>query len=209
MQPELRADEQGRTFIESARRAQIVAAAIETIADVGYGAASFARIAESLGISRGLISYHFAGKDDLMKQVVRDVIEKGLAYMHPLILAESTGRGMLRAYIESNLTFIRENRKDLMAVVEIARSPDGRRLFYGDSDVVDAVDALAHLLTGFQQAGHLRADFDPRVIAIAIRAAIDAVPPRLAQEPDFDIDHYALQIVTLFDVATCLEPCPD
>ncbi|HWG00303.1 MAG TPA: helix-turn-helix domain-containing protein [Trebonia sp.] len=32
-------------------------------------------IAEKLGISRGLISYHFAGKDDLMRQVVNEAAE--------------------------------------------------------------------------------------------------------------------------------------
>src|SRR5262245_43842157 len=113
MQPGATAGGENRTFIETARRAQIVAAAIEIIADGGYSAASFARIAERLGISRGLISYHFAGKDDLMKQVVRDVIEKGMAYMRPRILAGETGPGMLRAYIESNLAYMRDNRQDL------------------------------------------------------------------------------------------------
>src|SRR3984885_6872427 len=96
MRPGNSSDEPERTFIETARRAQIVASAIDTIADAGYAGASFARIAERLGISRGLISYHFAGKDDLLKQVVRDVIEKGMAYMRPRILAGSTGPGMLR-----------------------------------------------------------------------------------------------------------------
>ena len=205
MQPEAAAGGEERTFIETARRAQIVAAAIDTIADFGYAGASFARIAERLGISRGLISYHFTGKDDLMKQVVRDVIEKGMAYMRPRILAGSTGPGMLRAYIETNLAFMRENRKDLIAVSEIARSADGRRLFYGDSDVVDAVRALEHLLSGFQTAGQLRSDFDPHVMAIAVRAAIDAVPSRLAPEPEFDIDNYAREIVTVFDLATRIE----
>ena len=76
-----------------------------------------------------------------------------MAYMRPRILAGSTGPGMLRAYIESNLAFMRENRNALIAVSEIARSADGRRLFYGDSDVVDAVRALEHLLSGFQTAG--------------------------------------------------------
>jgi TetR/AcrR family transcriptional regulator, fatty acid metabolism regulator protein len=202
MQPATGAGGEERTFIETARRAQIVAAAIDTIAEVGYGGASFARIAESLGISRGLISYHFAGKDDLMKQVVRDVIEKGMAYMRPRILAGSTGPGMLRAYIESNLAFMRENRRGLIAVLEIARSADGRRLFYGDSDVIDAVRALEHLLSGFQTAGQLRPDFDPHVMAITIRAAIDAVPSRLAPEPELDIDNYAKEIATTFDLAT-------
>jgi TetR/AcrR family fatty acid metabolism transcriptional regulator len=202
MQPRTAAGGEARTFIETARRAQVVASAIETIAEVGYSGASFARIAENLGISRGLISYHFAGKDDLMKQVVRDVIEKGMAYMRPRILAGATGPGMLRAYIESNLAFISENRKDLIAVLEIARSADGRRLFYGDSDVVDAVRALEHLLSGFQKAGQLRADFDPHVMAIMVRAAIDTVPPRLAMDPELDIDHYAKEIAATFELAT-------
>ena len=60
-----------RTFIETARRAQIVAAAIDTIAEVGYARASLVRIASRIGISRGLISYHFAGKDELIKEVDR------------------------------------------------------------------------------------------------------------------------------------------
>jgi AcrR family transcriptional regulator len=202
MQPGSAAGDESRTFIETARRAQIVTAAIDAIAEFGYAGASFARIAGRLGISRGLISYHFAGKDDLMKQVVRDVVEKGMAYMRPRILAGSTGDGMLRAYIESNLAFMRENRQGLIAVLEIARSADGRRLFYGDSDVVDAVRALEHLLSGFQAAGQLRPDFDPHVMALAIRAVIDAVPSRLVPEPEFDIDNYAREIATLFHLAT-------
>jgi TetR/AcrR family transcriptional regulator, fatty acid metabolism regulator protein len=82
-----------RTFIETARRAQIVAAAIDTIAEAGYAHMSFARIAGRAGISRGLISYHFAGKDDLIKQVVHDVVEQGVAYMRPRIMAEPQHAG--------------------------------------------------------------------------------------------------------------------
>jgi TetR/AcrR family fatty acid metabolism transcriptional regulator len=66
MQPGTAPDEPERTFIETARRAQIAASAIDTIADVGFAGASFARIAERVGISGGLISYHFAGKHDKM-----------------------------------------------------------------------------------------------------------------------------------------------
>ena len=40
-----RADRLERTFIENARRAQIVASAIDTIAEVGYSRASLGRIA--------------------------------------------------------------------------------------------------------------------------------------------------------------------
>jgi AcrR family transcriptional regulator len=194
-----------RTFIENARRQQIVAAAIDTIAEVGYARASLARIAQRLGISRGLISYHFAGKDELITEVVRQVLEQGITYMRPRILAESTGPGVLRAYIESNLAFMRENRNHLIAIVEIGRNGttiDGRRHFYGDTNVDEAVRILEQLLARFQASGELRPDFNPKVMAVAIRAAIDAVPPRLTFDPDLDIDAYAHEIAAAFDLAT-------
>jgi AcrR family transcriptional regulator len=206
MQPGEAASE--RTFIETARRAQIVASAIDTIAEAGYAQASFARIAERVGISRGLISYHFAGKDDLIKQVVHDVVKQGVAYMRPRIIAESTGPAILRAYIASNLAFMREHRTDMIAILEITRSADGRRIFQDDPHVIDAVRALEHLLSGFQTAGQLRPDFDPYVIAIAIRAAIDTAPSRLALDLEFDIDNYASEIATIFDRATRVEGGP-
>jgi TetR/AcrR family fatty acid metabolism transcriptional regulator len=205
MQPGTGTAAQDRTFIETARRAQIAAAAIDTIAEVGYTGASFARIAERLGISRGLISYHFAGKDDLIKQVVHEAAEQAKAYIRPRILAEASGPAMLRAYIESNLAFMREHRNNVIAMVEIARSPEGRRIFYGDRDVIDAVGALEQLLSGLQTTGQLRRDFDPHFLAIAIRAAIEAASPRLALDPEFDIGNYSSEIATVFDRASRIE----
>jgi AcrR family transcriptional regulator len=208
MRPGTPADESARTFIETARRTQIVTAAIDVIAEASYAGASFARIAERLGISRGLISYHFAGKDDLIKQVVRQAAEEAKAYIRPRILAESTGPGMVRAYIGSNLAFMRDHRNNVIAMIEIARSAEGRRNFYSDTDVVDAVRALQNVLTGFQEAGQFRSDFDPHVMAIAIRAAIEAASPRLAMDAEFDIDNYASEIATTFDLATRIEGVP-
>jgi TetR/AcrR family fatty acid metabolism transcriptional regulator len=208
MQPGTAAGGPERTFIETARRAQIAAAAIDTIAEAGYAGASFARIAERVGISRGLISYHFAGKDDLIKQVVHEAAEQAIAYIRPRVLAESTGPAMLRAYIQSNLAFMRDHRNNVIAMIEIARSAEGRRTFYGDTAVVNAVDALEGPLSGFQAAGQFRPDFDPHVMAIAIRAAIEAASPLLALDPEFDIDNYSREIITVFDLATRAKDTP-
>jgi len=73
--------ESTQTFTETARRAQIVAAAIDTIAELGYGQASLARIAETAGTSKGVIIYHFGGKDELMRELVAEVVDRGVAYM--------------------------------------------------------------------------------------------------------------------------------
>ena len=48
----------------------------------------------------------------------------------------------------------------------------------------------------------------PHVMAIAIRAAIEAASPRLAQDPEFDIDNYSHEIITIFDLATRVEGGP-
>jgi TetR/AcrR family transcriptional regulator, fatty acid metabolism regulator protein len=197
-----------RTFIETARRNQIVAAAVDTIAEVGYARASFARIAARARISPGLISYHFAGKDDLIEQVVRDVLAEVAAYMQPRIRAEKTGSGMLRAYIESNLAFVRDHRNHMAAIHEIAQNgatADMRRRFSGDGEVGPAERPLGELLARFQAAGQFRPDFDPKIMAVMIRAAIGAVAPRLAAEPDLDIDSYAAEIATTFHLATRAE----
>jgi hypothetical protein len=100
---------------------------------------------------------------------------------------------------------MREHRTDMTAILEITRSADGRHIFQGDPHVIDAGRALEHLLSGFQTAGQFRPDFDPCFIAIAIRAAIDTVPSRLALDPEFDIDNYASEIATIFDLATRVE----
>src|ERR1700729_4645573 len=90
----------GRTFTEAGRRAQIVAAAIDTIADVGYANASFARIASRAGLSStGLISYHFAGKSDLMAQVVEETVAAMSGYMTERMAGCSSAAGALETYI--------------------------------------------------------------------------------------------------------------
>ena len=178
-------------------------AAIETVAEVGYANASLSRIAVRLGITKGVISYHFAGKDDLIAEIVSQVLQRGRAYIQPRVEAQATGPEMLRAYIESNLEFMRDNPNQLIAVVEIVRATiaGARSPFSGNRD--GAVHILAGLLTRFQAAGDFRTDFDPVAMAVAIRAVIDAAPGRLP-DPAFDIDQYAREAVMIFHRATCV-----
>ena len=196
--------ESTRTFTETARRAQIVSAAIDTIAELGYGQASLARIAETAGTSKGVIIYHFGGKDELMRELVAEVVARGVAHMEPQVDAEPTGAGKLRAYIESNLAFMGENRNHMVAIFEIAlnaRAADGIRLY--DVSVQDAgVAALEQLLAYFQGTGEFRAGFDPHVMAMAIRAAINAVPAELARDPALDVAHHARELADMFHIAT-------
>ena len=124
--------------------------------------------------------------------------------MRPRIDAQSTASGTLRAYIESNLGFMRATRNHVAATVDIAlnaRAADGSRLF--DTSILETGQAvLQRLLAHFQDIGEFRADFDPAVMALAIRAAIDAVGTRLAHDPALDVGHHAREMADLFQVAT-------
>jgi hypothetical protein len=91
----------------------------------------------------------------------------------------------------------------MIAIVEVARGAretTGKRTF--DASSLEAgTAALAELLVSFQASGELRGDFDARVMAETIRAAIDAVPRRMAANPDVDVDLYRRDLANLFDLA--------
>jgi TetR/AcrR family transcriptional regulator, fatty acid metabolism regulator protein len=184
----------GPSFIEVARRAQIVECAIETIAAVGYAQASLNQIAERAGISKSVISYHFAGKDELIDQVIADVSAAGAALMWPRVQAEQTSAGMLRAYIQSHLDFMRAHPLHVAAVTEIlihnrAQADDGQ------------TTPLEERLRQGQRDGEFRA-FSPRVMAWTIRAAIDEVSRRFVANPDLDLEDCARELTTTFELAT-------
>src|SRR5688572_20233889 len=88
------------TLTERARRAQIVAAAIETIAELGYRRASFAQIAKRAGLSStGLISYHFTSKKELDREIVSDIFGRISRHMHAAMAGVADPTSALTAYI--------------------------------------------------------------------------------------------------------------
>lgn len=192
-----------QSFIEAARRAQIIECAIETIATVGYGQASLAQIAQRAGISKGVISYYFNSKEELIEQIVREVYEAGAKFMTPQIAAQPTATLMLQTYIRTNVEYIGAHRMGMMAIIEIAlnyRTKDGE-LRYGVPTEEPVIAALEGLLRKGQQDGEFR-EFDLRVMAVTIRRAIDAVGSQLAANENLDVDEYARELVVLFDLAT-------
>ena len=198
------AGQEDRSFIEIARRAQIIECAINAIAELGYGRASLAEIAKRAGVSKGVISYHFAGKSELMQQVIDTVMEKAGGVMLPRIFAEHSAAGMLRAYIESNLEFIGSHRNHIMAVMNIsggARGDDGKPMIDLTLTFEPAVRELENLLRSGQEHGEFR-EFSTRVMAVTIRNAIDAVSLQLAAYPELDLKSYANELATLFNLAT-------
>jgi AcrR family transcriptional regulator len=192
-----------RSFTTRARRTQIVRAAIETIADIGYEKASFARITERAGLSSPrMISYHFADKNDLLRQIVLEVFGMAAERMTPAIDAETTMAGKLRAYLESNLRFLRDHPVEITALTEIGphlRGGNGEE-YTSTSSQDHSVTGLVEILADGQRTGEFR-DFDARSMAVLIRASIDAAAQRVRDGSDVDLDTYAREVVTAIDLA--------
>lgn len=197
-----------RSFIEEARRRQILDAAVEVLAEAGFGGASLARIAERAGISKGVISYHFDGKDELLRQVVISLYEDGAAAMIPRIEAEPTALGRVRAYIASNLEFLDSHRVHITAMIEVVyglRDAAGRPVF-GVTDADDpSVGPLAELLADGQASGEL-GEFDARFMAQQIRDSIDGAGNRAARDPGLDLGPYTARVLDLY--LTAVQPSP-
>jgi AcrR family transcriptional regulator len=199
MQAETRAAERIRTFTETARRAQIVGSAIETIAALGYARASFTQIAKRAGLSStGLISYHFAGKDELINEVVIAVYTAISDFMTERMRAASTPTQALRTYIEGNVEFIGAHRTQMKALMEIFMNG---ALAYDTGAEQTVVSPIEDILRGGQRSGEFRA-FDPTVMATVIQRAVDGLPFLMASVPDLDVNAYAAEVATLFDLAT-------
>ncbi|MBO0809382.1 MAG: TetR family transcriptional regulator [Actinobacteria bacterium] len=193
------------TFIEEARRAQIIACAIDTLAELGYAQASLARIGERAGISKGLISYHFATKDELLEQVVITVYRAGAAYVTPRIQAERTAPAMLAACLRSNLEFLRDHARDIAAARQVIgnlRAAGGELRFAGhtagDEQILQAIQVI---LRKGQADGDFR-QFDPATMAWVIRSAIDGAAQRAARDPGFDFGACIGELTALFERAT-------
>ena len=174
-------------------------AAIETIAQAGFRHATFARIAERAGLSStGLISYHFAGRDELMGEVVAKVIGDIGAFMTDRMAGVTSPPAALRAYIEGNAAFTAKHRADMKALLEIFLNGGFR---YDASDEQAVLSPVEEILRAGQRTGEFRA-FDPTVMATLIQRAVDGLPFLLAAKPDLDVAAYAAEVVTTFELAT-------
>jgi AcrR family transcriptional regulator len=191
------------SFIEAARRAQLIECAIETMATLGYAQASLAQIAKCAGISKSAITYYFSSKEELIEQVVIAILKDAAAFIGPQVAAETSPALQLRAYIRSHVAYISAHLTQMRAIVEIVRNvrTDEGEPRYSAPGAEPVRAALEALLRKGQQVGDFR-EFDVRVMAVTIRSAIDGLSPYLMANPQVDAALYASELVTLFDRAT-------
>ncbi|MGP9686342.1 transcriptional regulator BetI [Halomonas sp. AOP25-F1-15] len=90
--------------MEPIRRQQLIHATMAAIDEVGLAEATVMRISRHAGVSAGIISHYFGGKDGLleatMRQILTDLTEAVAARRHAL--TDDSPRAHINAIIEGN-----------------------------------------------------------------------------------------------------------
>ncbi len=193
-----------RTFTEVARRDQIVACAVEVIAEVGYPQTSIRKIADRAGIAMSVVLYHFGSKDGLVEAIIASMYRSAIATVAPAVNRERTPTERLAAYIRSSIGYFDTHRVQLTALTQLGTSykpSDGRR--FGDLGLTPElakqlaeIDPSAILRAG-QKAGEFSL-FPVDSTAIALRGAVNAVVEKILQDPEFDTRGYSEDLVKMF-----------
>ncbi len=171
--------------------------AIQTIATQGFSQASLAEIAKKAGISKGVISYHFDGKEDLVEEILRSLLRKPAEFVKERVSRAETAVEKLRAYVEANFEFMKMNRVGYVALVDLWGQRDSGRNSLNADAYEPSRHYLAHILEGGQRTGEMRA---LAVIPTAslIQGAVDGVMLQwVLDENAIDLDVAKEEVVSM------------
>lgn len=185
----------GRSFVEVARRRQIIDAAIETVAERGYANASLAHIATTAGISKSVISYHFAGKEELLREVVTAVFDECGEAVGAALASCHTWTERLAATITGQLEYLRDHRTRWLAASEIVishRDESGTPLYLQSGD--EEIEGIVEILEAGRDAGEFGA-FDVRIAALTVVHGLDGVLTEWQKDESLDLDDYGRRLV--------------
>jgi TetR/AcrR family transcriptional regulator, fatty acid metabolism regulator protein len=156
----------------TAKRRQILAAAIRIFAEQGFFASRTRDIAAAAGVAEGTIYLYFDGKDDLLLTAFREKVAEFSASVGPLLEMPARFPERLRRIIEMQFADI-EAEPELATVLLMETRLSSR--FYGEPvrDVLRTyAGAIDELLRRGVAEGDLRADLD---IPLARRMLIGAL----------------------------------
>jgi TetR/AcrR family fatty acid metabolism transcriptional regulator len=197
------------TFTQVKRRDQLMGCTIDAIVEVGYARTSVAEVARRAGVSKGVVTYHFPAKDDLIQAVIDDAIGEMGRYLEPRLLAAHPlqhPERFIAAYLTTWTGYIQAHGRQVLALVRIYnafRDESGRPSPAFDVRA-NEITAVADVLRRGQEAGRL-GSFNPATVAAVMKAALDDLLIQYADNPELDLDAYGADLVALFESATCQE----
>ncbi len=180
-----KARQKAATFIELARRQQIIDVALELFERNGFHETSLAEIAEEIGISKGVISYHFNGKSDLGQEVIRHIVRKLSMSVAERVEARETGREKLLEFVNACLDNIDRNRSSYLIYIDtlgcFGTMGEKRDMIAWANSNTRKI--IVGLLKDGQKDGSI-GKVDNKNVADVIQSIVDGLMSAIAAEPD-------------------------
>jgi TetR/AcrR family transcriptional regulator, fatty acid metabolism regulator protein len=175
---------------------------MDALVEVGYQQTTVAEVARRAGVSKGVVTYYFPARDELVWAVIATVFASVGEHVGSRLDDVRPAR-FVATYLAAWVDYFRSYRREMMAIAELwtsFRDAEGRphldaRTLGSERELVEAA------LTAGQAEGTL-GDFSPRVMAVTLKAALDGLLGQLALDPALDLDAYRDELVTLFERAT-------
>lgn len=189
------------TFIEEARRKQIIDSTIQTLADRGFINTTLAEIADQIGVSKGVISYHFDGKDELIDATLDTIIDTQVALRQKRIDEREDPLGKLRAFFEANIEFIKQYPYYIPAMLELWASYSSveAKQYFNRKAYEPARSQLSEIFQAGQESG-VFSTINPMINASLIQGAIDGIMWQWYFNPvKVDPDSYIQELLAIFE----------
>ena len=161
------------------RRRQILEAARQRVIDVGVDGLVLREIADDMGITHGNLQYYFQTKDDLLKAIFDEEVEKYTRGMKTALAAAAPSADRLSAIIDSNIELLKSEETRLWrAMFAVA---DRNRDF---ADILKRENAYYETVLA-EELKSIKPSLAParrRIIAKMIRMLIDGLAIELIYE---------------------------
>lgn len=195
------------TFIQEARKQQIIDATIRTLSDIGYVKSSLAQIAKRASISTALISYHFADRQDLIEQSLQALIDQSATYILTKTYAADEPASQLANFIAASIAYQATHPEENIALLEIifnARTANDIPFYKLPVDGDDPLlKALINILTNGKEHGKFTIT-SVHVMAKVIQGAIGEY--MLIGGPlSIEVEQYSAEVINIIWTAMKVE----
>jgi AcrR family transcriptional regulator len=181
------------------RRRQIIEATVRVLARDGYQRASVSAIVAEAGVSKGLVWHYFTDRDDLMaltaRQTLVDLRDDVAAELDLSADVPTVVRAAVRGAAQLHLTH-RDQLEAIRQVVQNLRAPDGTPQL-GLAEYDETYGFQEALFRRGQEEGSIRAELDPRHLAVTYQGAVDTMLAHLESDPGSDAEALAASVAEI------------
>lgn len=173
-----------RVVDHSARRAEIVSAVIELIAQEGAEGVTVRKAATAAGVSAGALAHYFESKDELLAAAFAEIVARGNYRLRALSPDRDVEELLFQALLASlPLTRVRRiEARVWLAFLDraLVREEAGALL---REVYAEWRRLIGEIVTRGQREGRFRADLDPGETATRLIAAVDGLTLQVVFDP--------------------------